>query len=103
MVDAGLTEDDVAAIRKLAFAGNRFEPFPSSLIPQPTIDRLVGAGLAESGSSCRPAVGAIGYRLTVEGWDAADSFWTWSKPTALMFAAPPRAINPELRAEARTG
>jgi len=88
MVDAGLTDDEVCSIRKLAFAEERFEPFAKALIDQPTLDSLVGAGLAECGASCRPAVGPIGYRLTETGWRVAREFWTWSKPTALMCAEP---------------
>lgn len=92
MVDEGLTDEDVFSIRKLAFAGDRFEPFPSSLIAPSILDGLVRIGLAERGSSCRPAVGEIGYRLTEEGWRVARDFWTWSKPTALMFETPPQPI-----------
>ena len=88
MVDASLTEDEVYSVRRLAFAEDRFEPFPTSVISPTTLDLLVEAGLAEHGRSCRPAVGAIGYRLTDEGWRVARRFWTWSKPTALMFAEP---------------
>jgi len=88
MVDASLTEDEVYSVRRLAFAEDRFEPFPISVISQTTLDLLVGAGLAEHGRSCRPAVGTVGYRLTDEGWRVARRFWTWSKPTALMFAEP---------------
>ena len=91
MVDASLTEEDVVSIKRLAFAGDGFEPFPSALIPPTSLEVLVLAGLAETGQSCRPAVGAIGYRLTPAGWLAAESFWTWSRPTASMFATPPRA------------
>lgn len=94
MVDAGLTDDEVCSIRKLAFAEERFEPFARALIDQPTLDSLVGAGLAECGASCRPAVGPVGYRLTETGWRAAREFWTWSKPTALMCAEPRIALAP---------
>ena len=92
MVDAGLMDEDVLAIRKLAFAENRFEPFPNSLVTPSILAGLVRAGLAECGCSCRPAVGKIGYRLTEEGWRVAREFWTWSKPTALMFETPPQPV-----------
>ena len=92
MVDEGLTEEDVLSIRKLAFAEDRFEPFPSSLITPSVLDGLVRDGLAECGQSCRPAVGEIGYRLTEKGWRVARDFWTWSKPTALMVETPPQPV-----------
>jgi hypothetical protein len=71
-----LTSLDVRAIKKLAFALDQFEPFPSLIIPSPTLCHLVEVGAVESGPSYRPAVGEVGYRLTNAGWDVAVANWT---------------------------
>ena len=63
------------ALRTLAFALDRFEAFPALLIPEATIQALVDAGFAESGRSHRPAIAAIGHRLTDRGWEAARRVW----------------------------
>ena len=76
MVDEELTEEELSSVKKLAFCTDRFEPFASAIIPPRTLDRLVEAGVAESGRSCRPAVGAVGYRLTDDGWRIARAHWT---------------------------
>lgn len=76
MVDAGFSELELSSVRRLAFCENRFEPFPATLIPEDTLARLVEAGVAETGLSCSPAVGSVGYRLTNDGWRIACENWT---------------------------
>ena len=73
---AAIDERDLVALRALAFANQGFEPFPAAILPAGALDRLIGAGWAEAGESCRPAVGRTGYRLTAEGWDAVRENWT---------------------------
>ena len=85
MVDAGLTERELSSVRKLAFCEDRFEPFPATVIPRETLNRLVAAGIAETGRSCSPAVGLVGYRLTDDGWRVARDNWT-SRPVLMVEA-----------------
>ena len=66
----------LSSIRKVAFAEHRFEPFPRTVVGESTLHRLVEAGLVETGRSCRPAVGTVGYRLTGKGWQIARERWT---------------------------
>jgi len=66
----------LSSVRKVAFALDEFEPFPQSLIAESVLDRLIEGGLIEAGRSCRPAVGAVGYRLTDQGWKLASARWT---------------------------
>ena len=73
---AAIDEDDLAALRTLAFADRQFEPFPAFILPPEALDRLIRAGWAEGGESCRPAVGRTGYRLTASGWDMVREHWT---------------------------
>ena len=73
---AAIDEKDLTALRALAFANKRFEPFPVAILPPGTLDRLIRAGWAEAGQSCRPAVGRTGYRLTEAGWDMVSEHWT---------------------------
>ena len=75
-----IDERDVSALRTLAFATHRFEPFPAAVLSAQSLDRLIRAGWAESGESCRPAVGRTGYRLTPEGWRLARENWTAYAP-----------------------
>jgi hypothetical protein len=63
-----LSPPDVHALNAAAFAGYEFEPFVSWIIAADVLDRVVRSGLVESGKSCRPAVGSVGYRLTPQGW-----------------------------------
>jgi hypothetical protein len=78
MVDE-YSDEVVRSVRKLAFAMDQLDPFPAAVISEPTLRRLVDAGLAEAGRSCRPAVGSVGYRLTDRGWRIARENWT--RPT----------------------
>ena len=71
-----IDEKDLTALRALAFANQRFEPFPAAILPPGALDRLIRAGWAETGDSCRPAVGRTGYRLTAEGWNMVREHWT---------------------------
>ena len=73
---AAIDERDLAALRALAFADRRFEPFPAFVLPPDALDRLIRAGWAEAGESCRRAVGRTGYRLTAAGWDIVRDNWT---------------------------
>ena len=75
-----ISEVVVDSVRKVAFALDKFEPFPRSLIPESTLDRLVDSGLVEAGRSCRPAVASEGYRLTDKGWQVASAYWTDRRP-----------------------
>ena len=79
MLGNELSEEEVRSIKALAFAMGKFEPFPGSVIEHETLDRLIDAGLAEKGLSCRPAVGLHGYRLTNRGWRIANERWNWEK------------------------
>jgi hypothetical protein len=70
---AHLTSRDRIAIRILAAALNEFEPLAKFAgLGQPGIENLIAKGLAEEGRSCRPSVGAYGYRLTKKGWLAFE-------------------------------
>ena len=71
-VDDGL----MSSIRTVAFAEHRFEPFPRTVVGEARLRRLVESGLVETGRSCRPAVGPVGYRLTGKGWQIARERWT---------------------------
>jgi hypothetical protein len=70
-----LTSRDVRSIKRVAFALDKFEPYPSRIIPKRELDRLVEAGAVEVGPSQRPSVGRVGYRLTVEGWSVVVANW----------------------------
>ena len=84
MVDDGLTEEELSSVKKLAFSIDKFEPFASEVIKPRTLHRLLEAGVAESGNSCRPAVGLVGYRLTDDGWRIARAHWTESRAPTLV-------------------
>ena len=75
MVDDILSDEEIISVRKLAFSVDRFEPFPTAVIPRRTLRHLVKVGVAEVGQSCRPAVGSVGYRLTEAGWRLAREHW----------------------------
>jgi len=51
-----------------AFAGFEFEPFVHRIVSPAALSRVASAVLVETGLSRPPAVGAIAYRLTSEGW-----------------------------------
>lgn len=76
MVDEGLTHEDVKSLKRIAFAVDKFEPYPGSLIAPDALARLAAAGMIEAGPSCRPAVAPTGYRLTDRGWRIADRRWS---------------------------
>src|SRR3954452_1193066 len=63
-----LTNGEVHALNASAFAADEFEPFVGSIIHSRVLKKVVQNGLVETGPSCRPAVGNIGYRLTAAGW-----------------------------------
>jgi hypothetical protein len=65
-----LSADEIHAVNASAFAGEEFEPFVGRMVETSTLYRVIDSGLVESGPSCRPAVGEIGYRLTAQGWEA---------------------------------
>jgi hypothetical protein len=66
-----LTEEERSLIRGLSLALDEFEPFPAFFAPRRgVLQKLVEAGLAEAGTSTRPAVATTGYRLTSAGWAA---------------------------------
>ena len=73
--DQGLTPEDVQSLKRVAFAVDRFEPFPGCMIAPATLSRLTEVGMIESGPSCRPAVAPTGYRLTDSGWRVARERW----------------------------
>ena len=76
MFDQGLTPEDVQSLKRVAFAADRFEPYPGCMIAPAALGRLAAAGMIESGPSCRPAVAPTGYRLTDRGWRIARSRWS---------------------------
>jgi hypothetical protein len=76
----GISDIVVDSVRKVAFALDKFEPFPRTVIPESTLYRLLDSGLVEAGRSCRPAVGSEGYRLTDKGWQVASAHWTDRRP-----------------------
>ena len=84
MVDDDLSEEELSSVKKLAFSVDRFEPFACALIAPRTLDRLVEAGVAETGASCRPAVDSVGYRLTDDGWRIAREHWTEPRAPAIV-------------------
>lgn len=63
-----LTRDEVRALTASACADDGFEPFVGRIVDAEVLERVVASGLVETGPSCRPAVGQIGYRLTDKGW-----------------------------------
>lgn len=63
-----LTAGEIHALNASAFAADKFEPFVGRMIGASVLDRVIASGLVEKGPSCRPAVGAVGYRLTSDGW-----------------------------------
>ena len=63
-----LTDGEIHALNASAFSADQFEPFVGRMIDEQVLDRVVARGLVETGPSCRPAVGEVGYRLTSEGW-----------------------------------
>ena len=75
MFDQGLTHEEVQSLKRLAFAVDRFEPFPGCMIAPATLNGLAEAGMVEFGPSCRPAVSSTGYRLTDSGWRVARERW----------------------------
>jgi hypothetical protein len=77
---AEISDTELCSLRKVAFALDQFEPFPRLVIADSTLGRLVEAGLVESGRSCRPAVGKVGYRLTSRGWILAREHWPQRPP-----------------------
>lgn len=75
MFDPSLSPEDVQSLKRVAFAADRFEPYPGCMVATATLDRLAAAGMVESGPSCRPAVSPTGYRLTDRGWRVAQDRW----------------------------
>jgi hypothetical protein len=73
--DQVLTPEDVQSLKRVAFAADRFEPYPGYMIAPATLNRLANAGMVESGPSCRPAVAPTGYRLTARGWRVTQERW----------------------------
>jgi hypothetical protein len=63
-----LSRSEVHALNASACAGRDFEPFVGRIIEPDILERVVSSGLVETGPSCRPAVGRVGYRLTDAGW-----------------------------------
>lgn len=59
----------------MAFAADRFEPFPGCMVAPAALDRLADAGMVEGGPSCRPALSPTGCRLTDRGWRIAQARW----------------------------
>lgn len=79
MSPSRLTEEERSLIRGLSLALDDFEPFPAFFAPhRRVLEKLVDAGLAESGISMRPAVATKGYRLTAAGWAAYQAISTAS-------------------------
>lgn len=66
----GPSPEEMHALNASACAANDFEPFVGRMIRAEILDQVIKIGWVESGQSCRPAVGRIGYRLTAEGWEA---------------------------------
>ena len=83
MPDHHPTEEELRSVKKLAFALNRFEPYPRTILSDAELSRLMHAGLVESGPSCRPHVDATGYRLTQRGWRFTEAHWG-TAPTDLV-------------------
>ena len=76
-----LTEDERFLARRLVAALD-FEPYPACFEGAAILlDALIARGLAESGPSLRPAVGAVGYRLTPSGWALVSANWAFAPPT----------------------
>ena len=76
-----LEREDLASLKKLAFATDEFEPFADQVISALTLGRLIDLGLAECGPSFRPAVGDVGYRLTASGWEIVRRHWGQTAPS----------------------
>ncbi|MDT9599323.1 hypothetical protein [Sphingosinicella rhizophila] len=62
-----LTKAERVALRRLVLALDDFEPYGARIVAEDALSSLVRKGLAEAGPSNRPAVGAVGYRLTGQG------------------------------------
>lgn len=63
-----MRKEEALALTASACAGADFEPFVGCMVAPKVLERVVAEGLVETGPSCRPAVGRIGYRLTLKGW-----------------------------------
>ena len=69
-----LTEEERVLARRLIVAANGFEPYPAFFEgANRVLKRLVAKGVAEAGPSNRPAVAAVGYRLTDKGWNIVSA------------------------------
>lgn len=75
MFDPSLSPEDVQSLKRVAFAADRFEPYPGCMVAPAALDRLADAGMVERGPSCRPAVASTGYRLTARGWRVTHERW----------------------------
>jgi hypothetical protein len=71
-----LLKDEKRALKAVAFALDKFEPFTLRLIPENVLHRLVAKDLAERGPSFRPSVAPVGYRLSAAGWELVRKIWT---------------------------
>ena len=70
-----LSEDERLFARRLV-AALGFEPYPLFFDgAEIVLHKLVAKGLAEAGPSLRPAVAAIGYRLSEKGWALVSANW----------------------------
>jgi hypothetical protein len=89
----------VRALRIVTVAGEEFEPFCAHLIDTRHLRRLIAMGLVEQGTSKRPAVGPIGYRLSAQGWAVIDL--VWYPPTFDLGAARPAPLPPTVNGPAQ--
>jgi hypothetical protein len=75
-----ITQAERDAVRRMAFATDGFEPYPQFIIGGSVLQSLIEKGLVERGESDRPAVAAIGFRLTEIGRTILLRVWPHPEP-----------------------
>ena len=75
MAHLPMTRAEKKGVRAMAFATDGFEPYPAFVMTESILESLVERGLVERGSSNRPAVSDIGFRLTETGVRVLRQLW----------------------------
>jgi hypothetical protein len=90
-----LSEDGRVLARRLV-AALGYEPYPMFFDGAAAVlETLMAKGLVQAGPSLRPAVGAIGYRLTDKGWDLVSANWAFGAVAQGEAPAPSEIQPPE--------
>ena len=75
-----ITQAERNAVRRMAFATEGFEPYPQFIIDGSVLQSLIDKGVVERGASDRPAVAAVGFRLTEIGRTILLQVWPHPEP-----------------------